>query len=126
MIANYFEYTSTTTMIGTTEGALKVVATQTAGLKKFAEMTVPEEYAERHSAMISASEEDNKWRALVTDFGNGVIDREGFNKKVLELYPNGYRSSFTTACLNIVAQLNHEPTVVPTEKGNLLEMLSKF
>lgn len=127
MIANYYEYTSGSTAGNSPEGCLKTANAQTAGLKKFAAMTVPKEYADRHSEMMSAAESEQEWRDVMYDYGNGVIDAESFQKKFKELFPTGVnRSEFTTKCLGIIADLNHEAGVVPTDEGKFLEMLSKI
>ena len=125
MIANYFEYVSGTVPGNTPEIARGIAEAETAGLEKFGKMTVPNEYADRHSALMKAAETEREYIKLLLDYANGVIDNDEMTARALVIRPNN-RSEFTTHCLNIVADLNHEPSVVPTEKGQMLEMLSKL
>lgn len=125
MIETYFEYVSATVPGKTPEVARGIAEAETAGLEKFGKMTVPKEYAERHSAMMIAAESEREWIKALLDYANGVIDYEGLEKRGKEIRPDS-RSEFTTKCLCIIADLNHEPSVVPTDKGKMLEMLSKI
>lgn len=125
MMENYFEYISSTTYGISTSVAREIAETETAALEKFEEMSVPEEYDFHHRVLLAAAEKEREWIKVLRDYADGVIDYEGIYEKQMEMRPDG-RSEFTTRCLNIIAELNHNPGVKPTEKGQMLEMLSKL
>lgn len=125
MIANYFEYVSGAFPGTSPEVARGAAEAKNAGLDKFEKMTVPQEYAARHSAMMKAAEIEREINAVLLDYANGVIDYDEMEARTLSIRPDN-RSEFTTHCLNIVAALNHEPAIEPTEDGQMLEVLSNF
>ena len=125
MIANYFEYVSGAFPGTSPEVARGAAEAKNAGLDKFEKMTVPQEYAARHSAMMKAAEIEREINAVLLDYANGVIDYDEMEARTLSIRPDN-RSEFTTHCLNIVASLNHEPAIEPTEDGQMLEVLSNF
>ena len=125
MIANYFEYVSGAFPGTSPEVARGAAEAKNAGLDKFEKMTVPQEYAARHSAMMKSAEIEREINAVLLDYANGVIDYDEMEARTLSIRPDN-RSEFTTHCLNIVAALNHEPAIEPTEDGQMLEVLSNF
>ena len=125
MMENYFEYVSGSVAGQSPEAARSIAEAKNAGLDKFEKMTVPEEYADRHNAMMKAAEIERRLNEVLLDYANGVINYEEMTEKSYAIRPNS-RSEFTTHCLNIIADLNHNSGVEPTEKGQMLEMLSRF
>lgn len=125
MMDNYFEYVSGAAAGNSPEAARSIAEAKNAGLDKFEKMTVPEEYADRHNAMMKAAEIERELNGVLLDYANGAINYDEMVEKS-QAIRFGSRSEFTTKCLCIIADLNHDSSVEPTEKGQTLEILSKF